>query len=154
MQSEDVLDPQGIIFGRTEPANIPESGAWWRRRQADLRAMSEPFERGTFAGMMTITQNDAAPELLAHARRGPCALPTADEMVEHLLIHRSAKSDVRPNMTLHPEAATLSFQRRTHAIKRSFLRHNRRTLIGVCIEYWDRAEEQMRKAKHFHILFW
>ena len=58
-QSEAGGDPQGIIFG---PANIPESSAWWRRRQADLRAISEPSERGTFAGMMTITQNDAAPD--------------------------------------------------------------------------------------------
>ena len=30
--------------------------------------------------MVTSTQNDASPELLAHARRGPCAAPTDAEI--------------------------------------------------------------------------
>ena len=99
---------KSVVFGRTDPSSIPESGAWWRQRQAELLAISEPHELGMFSGMMTITQNDAAPELLAHGRRGPCAVPTGDEMLEHLLIHRGSKSSSRPNMTEHPEASVLS----------------------------------------------
>ena len=117
---EDHRSDENLIFGHTDPASIPESGARWRQRQNKLLAISEPHEHCVFAGMMTITQNDSSPELLAHARRGPCATPTAEEMIEHLFVLRGSKHDSSPNMTSHPEAATLSYQKRTRAIQRTF----------------------------------
>ena len=42
-------------YGRVEPNRIPESGAWWRTRQAELMALSDDSERGMMTGMITST---------------------------------------------------------------------------------------------------
>ena len=147
-------DVYGKLFGRVEPREVPESGAWWRQRQAELMAISEPHELDIFAGMVTITQNDSSPELLANARRGPCASPTEEEMVEHLFVHRRAQHERKSNITKDATAAVLSFQRRTHAIKSSFLRQHHRGPLGTVTDYWDRTEAQTRHALHSHIPFW
>ena len=55
------------------PKDIPESSAWWHSRQAELLAIADDHELGIMSGMATITQNDNAPELLAHVARGACA---------------------------------------------------------------------------------
>jgi hypothetical protein len=148
---EDVYEK---LFGRVEPRDIPESSAWWRQRAAELLAVSEPHERGMFTGMVTITQNDASPELLANARRGPCAPPNESEMVEYLFTHKRSHQEKRPNITKDATAATLSYQMRAHAMKKSFLHQNRRTPLGHCTDYWDRTEAQRRHALHGHILYW
>ena len=145
---EDVYEK---LFGRVEPRDIPESSAWWRQRAAELLAISEPHERGMFTGMVTITQNDASPELLANARRGPCAPPNESEMVEYLFTHKRSHQEKRPNITKDATAATLSYQMRAHAMKKNFLHQNRRTPLGHCTDYWDRTEAQRRHALHGHI---
>ena len=107
-----------------------------------------------FTGMVTITQNDASPELLANARRGPCATPTEPEMVEYLFTHHRAHHEKKPNITKDAVAATLSYQMRTHAMKSSFLQQGHRTPLGHCTDYWDRTEAQRRHSLHGHIPYW
>ncbi len=54
-------------------------------------AISDDHELGIMTGMVTSTQYDYSPELLAHARRGPCAEPADAEMCEYLLTRRAPK---------------------------------------------------------------
>ena len=82
---EFVRDRYAELFGRTEPRHIPEISAWWKSKQSELMAISDDHELGLMTGMVTITQNDRDPQLQAHARRGPCAKPTENEMFENLL---------------------------------------------------------------------
>ena len=103
------------------------------------------------SGMVTITQNDHSPELLANARRGPCAAPTDNEMLEYLLLHSRSRKLAKPNITKDAAAAVLSFQRRTRAFKEKFLKQHHRTPLGITTHYWDRTEAQMRHSLHSHI---
>ena len=116
-------------------------------------AISDDAEYGLMTTMVTSTQNDLSPELLAHARRGPGAVPTDSEMCEYLLTRR-APGDKRANIQDDALAATLSFQRRTHALKSNFLIRHQRTPLGINIATWDRTEAQTREALHSHILGW
>ena len=68
-------DNYEMLFGRVDPSHIPESGGWWKRQQTELMAISDDHEMGLMTEMVTITQNDMSPELIAHALRGPCAAP-------------------------------------------------------------------------------
>ena len=78
-----VRDNYAVLFGRVEPRHIPESSAWWKARQTELMSISDEHELGLMTGMVTSTQNDASAELLAHARRGPCAKATQEELYEY-----------------------------------------------------------------------
>ena len=130
------------LFGRVDPRQIPESGGGWKARRTELMAISDEHELGLMTGMITSTQNDNSAELLAHARRGPCATATDDEMYEYLLT-RHAPGERRANVQADAAAATLSFQSRTHALKCNFLNRGKRTPIGIPMDYWDRTEAQM-----------
>ena len=90
-------------------------------------AISADHDMGLMTSMVTVTQNDLSPELIAHASRGPCAAPKDDEKIAYLLTRRGP-SDRRPNIQKDATAAVLSFQRRTHAVKQNFLVRNKRTL--------------------------
>ena len=113
---------------------------------------------------MTITHNDMSPEMLATARRGPFAAPTDSEMIEYLM--QRVKSDSqRPRFeelgsrgvatilngisfvsriignfwTPAPGLEhVLSYQRRVHATKQSFLKRNVLTPLGIVRDWWDR----------------
>ena len=63
-------DAYAMLFGRVDPKHIPESGSWWKARQTELMAVSDDHELGQMTSMVTVTQNDLAPELIAHVRRG------------------------------------------------------------------------------------
>ena len=52
-------------------------------------------------GMVTMTQNDRAPELLAHLRRGPGAQPTEAEKYEYLLA-RKTRGAAQPQLLAAP----------------------------------------------------
>ena len=151
--TEAKQEPYEMLFGRAEPRHIPESNAWWRSRQTELMAISDDHELGLMTGMVTITQNDLSPELIAHALRGPCAAPREEEKIAYLLTRR-APSDRRPNIQKDAPAAVLSFQRRVHATKQHFLTRHKRTPLGVATAFWDRTEAQTRQALHAHILTW
>ena len=68
------------IFGDKLPSNLPETPAWFRRKQKEPFAMADDAELGAFATMTTVTANDWTPEMLAAVRRGPLAAPTEDEI--------------------------------------------------------------------------
>ncbi len=76
------------IFGDKLPSNLPETPAWFRRKQKELFAMADDAELGAFATMTTVTANEWTPEMLAAIRRGPLAAPTEDEMIEYLHLVR------------------------------------------------------------------
>ncbi len=82
-------------------------------------AISADHELGLPTGMVTHTQNDNSPELLAHARRGPCAKPLEEEAFEHLLTRR-APGRRRARIQDDATAAVLSFQRRNAVLKHHF----------------------------------
>ena len=134
-------DVYAELFGRVEPRDIPESREWWKARTTELMRITDDHELQLPTGMVTITQNDSSPELLAHARRGPCARPTQQEMAEYLLT-RHAPGERRANVQQDATAAVLSFQRRTQACKLHFLCRHRRTPLGVATAYWDRTQAQ------------
>ena len=144
-------DNYDMLFGRVDPRHIPESGGWWKQQQTELMAISDDHEMGLVTSMVTVTQNDLSPELIAHANRGPCAVPTEDEKIAYLLTRRGP-SDRRPHIQKDATAAVLSFQRRTHAVKQNFLARNKKTPVGVSRGFWDRTEAQTRQALHSHIL--
>ena len=131
-------DQYAKLFGRVEPRNIPESSAWWHARQAELLSITEDHELGIMTGMITMTQNDLCPELLAHARRGPCAAPTAAEMCESLLTRRATGSK-RPDIQKDATASVLSYQRRSRGLKRQVLRRHCVTPLGISADHWDKT---------------
>ena len=63
------------LYGTVMPASIPESTAWWRNQQKELFALSDDGEAGLMQTMLTVTANDASPELSACIRKGPFAAP-------------------------------------------------------------------------------
>ena len=67
------------LFGRIDPRHIPESASWFHGQQKHRMASSADHELGLPTPMVTMTQHDNSPELLAHARRGPCAQPSAED---------------------------------------------------------------------------
>ena len=73
-------DNYEMLLGRVGPKYIPEGGGWWKNQQTELVAISADHEMGLTHEIVTVTQNDMSPELIAHARRGPCAAPTPDEL--------------------------------------------------------------------------
>ena len=101
-------DAYAMLFGRVDPRHIPESGSWWKGRQNELVSVSDDHEHGQMTSMVTVTQNDLAPELIAHARRGPCAVPTQEKKFAYLLTRR-APSDKRPNIQEDATAAVLFY---------------------------------------------
>ena len=141
------------IFGNTVPARIPESSAWWDRERKNLYAITEDHEKGMMTGMVTLTQNDRAPELLAHLRRGPGAQPTEAEKYEYLLA-RKTRGAAQPLLQKDPLAGVISFQRRNMELKTNFLRAHRVTPLGISTDTFDRTEAQNRGALHAHILWW
>lgn len=141
------------IFGHGDPSHIPESRGWWDRERKNLYAITEDHENGMMTGMVTVTQHDRAPELLAHIRRGPCAKPTAREKYEYLLSRKEVRAP-RTHVERYPTAAVLSFQRRTLEVKANFLRANRVTPLGITKDTFDRTEAQKRNALHSHIVWW
>ena len=68
--------------------------------------MSENHELGLMGGMVTTTQNDMSPGLLAHVRRGPCARPTERERFEFMLGRKDLKAP-RPKVQEDPAAAEM-----------------------------------------------
>ena len=118
-------------FGRVDPRHIPESESWWKARQTEVTAVGDDHELGQMTHMVTVTQNDLAPELIAHARRGPCAVPTQEEKFAYLLTRR-APSDRRPNIQEDATAAVLSYQRRMHSV-------NRNSWCGTSGRHWASA---------------
>ncbi len=146
-------DNYAKLFGRVDPRHIPESSGWWRQQQSQLMAISADHENGLMTGMVTMTQNDNSAELLAHARRGPCAKPTKKEKIAYLLTRRAPK-DRRPPVQRDATAAVLSYQRRVHVMKHHFFKRHKRTPLGKGTAFWDRTEAQTRGALHAHILYW
>ena len=49
--------------------------------QTELIAISDDHELGLMIGMVTRVQNDLSLELVGHARRGPCVVPTSSEKI-------------------------------------------------------------------------
>ena len=129
-------DAYAMLFGRVDPRHIPESGPWRKTRQAELMGVSDDHELGQMTSMVTVTQNDLAPELIAHARRSPCAVPTSEEKFAFLLTMRTP-SDRRPNIQEDATAAVLSYKRRMLSVKQNFLVRHKRTPLGVTMAYWD-----------------
>ena len=87
-------------------------------------------ELGLPTGMVTHTQSDYSLELLARARRGPCAIPTGEEAYEHLLTRR-APGQRRAKIQEDATAVVVSFQRRNAVMKQHFLKCHRRTPLGA-----------------------
>ena len=149
---KDEDDNYREIYGAVSAAQIPETPAWWERQSRNLYAMCDDSELGMFATMTTITHCDWSPELLAAIRRGPLAEPTEEEMVEYLLA-----AVPKCSMDKFEEFAyehVLCHSRRVDAIKKNFMQRNRRTCRGIITDYWDRTEEQQRRALHQRILEW
>ena len=146
-------DPYHKHFGTAQPANIPESTAWWKRQTRDLFAMSDDAEMGLMSTMVTITHNDNCPEMLAVIRRGPFATPTEDEMLECYLGIKPPNSK-RPDAEHYALEHVLSYQRRVKAVKDEFMPRNKRGPLGWVADWWDRTEAQVRAALHAHILMW
>jgi len=73
--------------------------------------------------------------------------------VEYLLSCKRRDQE-RPAFENYSLEHVLSFQRRVHAIKTSFMIRNKDTPLGKLRDWWDRTEAQMRAALHAHILCW
>ena len=85
------------LYGTAQPSHIPESSAWWERQAKDLSAITDDSENGMMQSMVTVTHNDACPEMLAAIRRGPMSQPTDEEVIEYLL-QRKRRDQERPGV--------------------------------------------------------
>ena len=81
--------------------------------------------------------NDFAPEMLASARRGPFAEPTATERVEYLLT-RLRTERTRLDHENYALEHCISYQRRVAATKDAFMRRGKLTPLGILGDWWDR----------------
>ena len=99
--------------------------------------MSDESELGMFATMAAITHCDLSPELLAAIRRGPLAAPTEEEMVEYLMAAKPKAA--RETFEEFTYEHVLSHTRRVAALKRKFMKRNKRTCRGIIRDYWDRT---------------
>ena len=106
--------------------------------------------------MVTVSHNDKVPELLAHVRRGPFSRPTSEEKIEYLLSRalKANKPLALSRVTDYAMEHTLSYQRRVHAVKYTFLQRCKTSPLGITHDYWDRTEAQQRGSLHAHILVW
>ena len=87
--------------------------------------------------MITITQNNRNPEMLAAVRRGPFSKPLPQEKIEYLLT-RLPKTEARKEFETHALEHVMSFQRRVVACKREFLARQKKTPLGIVEDYWDK----------------
>ena len=115
--------------------------------------MSGDAELGLMQKMVTVTANDASPQMLPSIRRGPFATPTEEEFIEYL-IKRNPLDKSKPEFETHSLDHVLSFQRRVHHMKAKFMVRNHLTPLGILHDWWDRTEAQNRAALHSHILAW
>ena len=129
------------------PTSIPESPSWRAHQQKDLFALTEESELGMMEVVVTITFNDFAPEMLASARRGPFAAPTASERIEYL-VTRLRSERTRLDHENYALEHVLSYQKRIAATKDAFMKRNTLTPLGILNDWWDRTEAQMRAALH------
>ena len=134
-EAKDERDAITKWFGETQPSDLPETSTWWKRQQKDLAAIADITEHGVPQAMITVTQNDSSPELLAAVRRGPGAQPTETEYIEYLKGIR-AKGQERPLIEHYSVEHVLSYQRRIHATKQNFFRRNFLTPLGIVREWW------------------
>ena len=103
--------------------------------------------------MVTITQHDRMPEMLAAVRRGPFAPPSAIEKIEYLFSRVKKGRNILRTDRFGLEHC-LSYQRRVHAIKVNFFRRQQESPLGIVTDYWDRTESQQRGSLHAHVLVW
>ena len=82
--------------------------------------------------------NDFAPEMLASARRGPFAEPTASERIEYL-VTRLRSERTRLDHENYALEHVLSYQRRIAATKDAFMKRNTLTPLGILNDWWDRS---------------
>ena len=127
--------------------------------------------------MVTMTQNDSSPELVAMMERGPGASATMDELVEFLIQNldgadaakvaasRKAGEMASKYAKEHIKKDTSGSRRATnHAVMTAlcfFKRYNdfiealrTDSLVGEVEYYWGRTEFQCRGALHVHLLIW
>ena len=91
--------------------------------------------------MITITHVNTVPEIRAAVRGGPFAKPTFDDQIAHLLT-RIPKAESPLHCADYPVEHVLSFQRRTHAIKKEFLTRGKPSPVGETVDHADRTEAQ------------
>ena len=116
-------DPDNYLrlFGDKQPRDIPETSAWWKAQQKNVCAISDDAEAGMMQVMVTVTQNDSTPEMLAAVRRGPGARPEEHEKLEYLQ-GRKHNSQQRPVVEEFAMEHVLSYQRRLQQLKNEFMR--------------------------------
>ena len=103
--------------------------------------------------MVTFTHNNQCAEMLAAVRRGPFALPTKLERIEHLLRRKPANAS-RKDFEKFGCEHVISFQRRMHENKRRFFKRGSPSPLGIVHNCWDRTEAQQRGCLHSHTLVW
>ena len=139
------------LFGTVVPSSIIESTEWWRMQQKNLFAISDQAELGVMNQMVTLTTNDAFPELVATIQRGPGAVANESEQLEFLTTRKRAP---RAPAEKHSLESVICYQRRVAAIKAEFFTRGKPTPLGEIRDSWDRTEAQKRGALHQHILVW
>ena len=130
-------------FGTIVPSSIPDSTAWWRRHARELDAITDDAEAGLMNMMVTFTHNNQCAEMLAAVRRGPFALPTNLERIEHLLRRKPANAS-RKDFEKFGCEHVINFQQRMHDNKMWFLKRDSPSPLGIVQNYWDRTEAQQR----------
>ena len=87
--------------------------------------------------MITITQNNRNPEMLAAVRRGPFSKPLPQEKIEYLLT-RLPETEARKEFETHALEHVMSFQRRVVACKREFLARQKNPPSALLKDYWGK----------------
>ena len=81
-------------------------------------------------------------EILANIRRGPFAVPTDEEKCEYLF-SRVKTTTKRPDFEAYSFEHVLSFQRRINETKDNFMVRNKRTPLGIMMDWWAIREMEI-----------
>jgi hypothetical protein len=133
--------------GSRLPPRLPGSRNMWREKRSNVRAMVNRL--GIPQLFVTLTQNDASPDLQAIAREDG---PGAQASLHHHLTQPIRRSG-RPVVDI-PVESILRMNRYLLEFKRLFIYNKENNPFGDVFGYFIRAEYQKRGAVHYHILLW
>ena len=134
------------MYGTEVPNAIPGSKGYWSSRLLDVLAMSHELGKPDF--FVTLTQNDAWPELQAHITRGAGQTAKGLDFDESLPKHTCQD----PAMEF-PTETVVAFHKRFQLLREKVL-EDRSGPLGQVNDYWWRIEYQRRGALHVHMVVW
>ena len=134
-------------LGHRLPARMPGSKTFWLDKMSNLLAMNLALGAPDF--FVTLTQNDASPEIQAMFKEGEEIFQAS----QHGFLSQPVTKKGIPIVDNALESV-MSMHKYVKAFIKDFLKNKEKSPFGENIGYFVRAEYQQRGAVHYHILIW